>query len=239
VLELNDITKLYGKTRAVSHLNLKLEPGQLFGFIGPNGAGKTTTIKLIVGLLQATEGLITFEGLDIQKEPEKVKAKIGYIPDTPYLYDSLTGREFLRFVGSLFRVEEKSMNHKMGEIIERLEMKDWIDYRISEYSHGMRQKTTFASALLHEPRLLLVDEPMVGLDPKSARIVKEIFREMTGEGKTVFISTHTLSLAEEICSLVGMMNSGKLTALGEVGELKSKAGLRDGTLEEAYLKLTL
>jgi len=238
MLTLQNLTKTYGETVAVSHLNLKIEPGELFGFIGPNGAGKTTTIKLIVGLLQPTAGSVLIDGVDVQRDPEGVKAKIGYIPDSPFLYETLTGREFLYFVGSLFRVNEKRMNQRMEELIDLFEMKDWIDLRIGEYSHGMRQKTTFSSALLHDPLILLVDEPMVGLDPKSARIVKEVFQEMTRKGKTVFLSTHTLSLAEEICSLVGMINRGKLITLGSVDALKARAGSNHGTLEEAYFKLT-
>jgi len=239
MLILKNLTKTYGETQAVSHLNLKVEPGELFGFIGPNGAGKTTTIKLIVGLLRPTEGTVSLDGLDVQRDPERVKAMIGYIPDTPFLYDSLTGREFLRFVGGLFRVEEKKAREKMEELMDLFEMRDWIDSRISDYSHGMRQKTIIASALLHDPKVLLVDEPMVGLDPKSSRIVKGIFLEMTQKGKIVFLSTHTLSLAEEITTRVGMINSGKLVALGSVGELKERAGLQKGTLEEAFFRLTM
>src|SRR3990172_8488325 len=166
MLILKNLTKKYGETPAVSHVNLEIEPGDLFGFIGPNGAGTTTTIKLIVGLLQPSEGTVSIDGIDVQRYPERVKAMIGYIPDTPFLYESLTGREFLRFVGGLFQVVEKKMNEKVEELMDLFDMRDWLDLRIAEYSHGMRQKITFASALLHDPKILLVDEPMVGLDPR-------------------------------------------------------------------------
>ena len=192
-----NVTKKFGLQEAVKNLDLKIEKGELFGFLGPNGAGKTTTIKMIVGLVNPTSGRIKISGKYVDENPEEVKQITGYIPDTPFLYEYLTGREFLYFTGHIYKMEEKELRKRIDHYERLFEMTEWIDLPANEYSHGMKQRIVISSCLIHNPELIVIDEPMVGLDPKSARIVKNILVSLTKAGVTVFLSTHTLSVAEE------------------------------------------
>jgi ABC-2 type transport system ATP-binding protein len=238
IVELKHVTKRFGDTVAVDSLDLSLPPGTLFGFIGPNGAGKTTTIKLITGLLQPTSGRVFVNGIDIRHEPERAKRLIGYVPDNPFLYDVLTGREFLRFVGRLYRMDASLVERRIGELFELFQVGSWGDFRAEEYSHGMRQKIVISAALLHQPKLIVIDEPMVGLDPKSIRLVKRILEYQSRMGTAIFMSTHTLAVAEEISSLVGIIDRGRVIAQGTVAELRRLSRERHRTLEDLYLELT-
>jgi len=210
MLELINLTKKFGNFTAVNNLNLKVNEGDFFGFLGQNGAGKTTTIKMISGLYTATEGRILINGYDIVKDPIKAKSLIGYIPDQPFIYEKLTGREFLYFSGGLYSIPKNVLRNKIDETIEKLKIGDWVDKRTEEYSQGMKQRITIASALLHDPKLLVVDEPMVGLDPQSAVIVKNILKEKADNGSAVFMSTHSLNVAEEICTKIGIIKDGSM-----------------------------
>jgi ABC-2 type transport system ATP-binding protein len=238
IVEMKNVTKRFGETVAVDSLDLSLPPGTLFGFIGPNGAGKTTTIKLLTGLLRPTAGRVYIGGIDIESEPERAKSLIGYVPDNPFLYNVLTGREFLRFVGRLYRMDRSLIERRIGELFDLFEVGSWGDLRAEEYSHGMRQKIVISAALLHGPKLIVIDEPMVGLDPKSIRLVKRIFEHESRSGTAIFMSTHTLAVAEEISSLVGIIDRGRLIALGTVDELQRLSKERHRSLEDLYLELT-
>jgi len=210
IIEMTGLTKRFGKTLAVDSLDLTIDRGELFGFLGPNGAGKTTTIKMITGLVKPTSGSVEVDGHDVQSEPEKAKSVIGYIPDTPYLYDRLTGREFLDLVGGLYDMPKAAVESRIEWLFELFGIEGWGDDFAGEYSHGMRQKIVMASALLHDPELIVIDEPMVGLDPQSQRLVKDVLIELVSRGKTVFMSTHTLSVAAELCTRIGLISKGKL-----------------------------
>jgi len=238
MIRLESVTKQYGEVTAVSNLSLHIEKGELFGFIGPNGAGKTTTIKLIVGLLRPTSGSISVDGTDVQEAPEKAKSKIGYIPDSPYIYQSLTGREFLRFIGDLYGMKDSEIESKTGELFEFMEIGEWADSRAEEYSHGMRQKIVICSALMHDPAVILVDEPMVGLDPKSARKVKETFEVRVQNGTAIFVSTHSLPIAEEICTRVGLIDKGRLVATGTMDDFRKASKRGAKSLEDIYMEIT-
>ncbi len=219
-------------------LSLSVPDGELFGFIGPNGAGKTTTIGMVGGLLSPTSGKVIIDGVDMSKDPVSVKRKIGLIPDRPFLYEKLTGIEFLRFTADLFDVDQKDFNKKSQDLLNLFGLWNRANELIEAYSHGMKQRLIMSAALLHEPRLLIVDEPMVGLDPRGIKMVRNLFRQLADSGVTVFMSTHTLSLAEEICDRIGIINNGKLIATGTIGELKSAARLGQANLEQAFLELT-
>lgn len=222
MIETINLTKRFGSLVAVDRLNLKVESGEIFGFLGPNGAGKTTTIKMLTGLLIPDEGVALIDGLDVQKEPIKAKSIIGFIPDRPYLYEKLTGKEFLEFIAGVYEVD-KNVEKRIEELFEMFELTKWKDELIESYSHGMRQKLVMSSALLHNPLIYIIDEPMVGLDPKSAKIVKEIYQNLAKKGKTIFLSTHSMEIVEKICNRVGIIQNGKLIALGTIEELKTKA----------------
>ena len=232
-----NLTKAFGTKIAVNNLNLDIKRGEVFGFLGPNAAGKTTTIKLLVGLLRPTAGSALICGYDIQKDYLKVKSLISYIPDIPYLYERLTGREFLRFVSEVYLLDEKNGDKKIEKFLEIFNIESVADILIEEYSHGMRQRLVICTALLHNPEVIIVDEPMVGLDPKTSRLVKDVFKESVQKGMTVFMSTHTLSVAEEICDRIGIIDNGNLIAVGTINELRRISGV-DGKLEEIFLKLT-
>ncbi|MCK4986318.1 MAG: ABC transporter ATP-binding protein [Desulfobacterales bacterium] len=238
MIELVKLSKHYGKTRAVDGLDLSVSDGELFGFIGPNGAGKTTTIQMIGGLLSPTSGKVLIDGVDISKDPVAVKRKIGLIPDRPFLYEKLTGTEFLRFTADLFDVDKKEFNKKSDELLNLFGLRDRASELIEAYSHGMKQRLVMSAALLHDPGILIVDEPMVGLDPRGIKMVRNLFRRLADTGVTIFMSTHTLSLAEEICDRIGIINNGKLIATGTIDELKSSARLGQANLEQAFLELT-
>ncbi len=232
-----NLTKDFGSIRAVDNLCLDIPEGELFAFLGPNGAGKTTTIKMLTGLLKPTSGKIFIGGYDIEKDYLKAKALISYIPDAPFLYDKLTGREFLNLVAGLYGLEREE-KRKIPELLDFFGLSSWENRLVEDYSHGMRQKLIMGASLLHHPRLIIIDEPLVGLDPRSARQVKDVLkRKSQEEGVTIFISTHTLSLAEELAGRIGIIDRGRLIALGTVEELKRQAH-SSGKLEETFLKLT-
>lgn len=238
MIKIKNLSKHFGKTKAVNSLTLDVFDGELFTLLGPNGAGKTTTVKMITGLIIPTEGEIQIEGINLLKDPEKAKKKIAYIPDEPFLYPELTGREFVFFVSRLYGMEKETIKERIESLFEIFRVKDWIDLPASEYSHGMRQKVIFIQALIHNPEVMVIDEPMVGLDPVSARTVKKLLRDRVAKGTSVFMSTHSLVLAEEISDRVGVIDQGYLIKKGTVSELKESTGTTDSTLEEIYFKLT-
>ncbi|MGD2126328.1 MAG: ABC transporter ATP-binding protein [Desulfobacteraceae bacterium] len=238
MIKLVNLTKLYKGLRAVDSLHLEVREGVLFGFLGPNGAGKTTTIKMMAGVLKPTAGQIIINGMDISKEPSEVKKCIGFIPDRPFLYEKLTGLEFLQFIAGLYRLNHPpSLQNRITGLLELFELIHWADELIESYSHGMKQRLAMCAALLHKPKVLIVDEPMVGLDPKGARLVKDIFKEQAAQGTTIFMSTHSLEVAQEVCEEVAIIQAGKIIATGTGEDLKKKAGV-DGNLERIFLKLT-
>ena len=237
MLKIIDLTKTFGSVRAIDNLNLEIPQGEIFGFLGPNGAGKTTTIKIMCGLLKSTMGKVLINGYDIQEEPEKTKQMIGLIPDHPFVYHKLTAREFLQFIGNLYKVSSSDQEEKIPELVEMFELTDWIDDLIENYSHGMQQKLVMAGVLLHNPKVIFLDEPMVGLDPKSARLVKEIFFNLSKRGVTIFMSTHTLEIAEKLCHRIGIIQTGKLIALGTKETLQTDAD-PNKNLEDIFLELT-
>ncbi|MEJ2282531.1 MAG: ABC transporter ATP-binding protein [Desulfobacterales bacterium] len=238
MIELNALTKKYGDYTAVDDLNLLVEKGEIFGFIGPNGAGKTTTIKMIGGILAPSSGSVKVAGIDIQKEPEKAKRKIGFIPDRPYLYEKLTGMEFLKFTADLYGVPEDIFSHKALQNLEMFSLADWSNELIESYSHGMKQRLIMSAALLHDPEVIIVDEPMVGLDPVAIMMVKDLFKRLAQTGVTVFMSTHTLTVAEDICERIGVITKGHLIASGTTAELRRQANVSDAALERVFLNLT-
>ena len=237
MLRIEGLTKRYGDHEAVKNLDLHVPAGTVFGFLGPNGAGKTTTMRSIAGLIRPTSGRIIIDGIDTTKDPLATKARVGYIPDRPYLYDRLTGVETMRFVGDLFGLSAELSDERADLLLQRFGIHHVRDALTETYSHGMKQRLALAAALLHAPKVLLVDEPMVGLDPKGARLVKQVLREEAEAGSAVFLSTHSLAVAEEVCDHIGILQLGELIALGSVAELRSKSGV-DSNLEEVFLKLT-
>jgi ABC-2 type transport system ATP-binding protein len=238
MIEIHNLTKRYGDTIAVNKLNLMVEPGEIFGFIGPNGAGKTTTIRIIGGILSPTEGSVTVAGISLADDPVKAKREIGFIPDRPYLYEKLTGMEFMKFSAALYGVDEQLFVGKAHDLLKTFSLWDWSCELIEAYSHGMKQRLIIAAALLHDPRVLIVDEPMVGLDPAGIKLVKTMLRTLACQGTTVFMSTHTLSIAEDICDRVGIIHRGNLIALGSTSELNRTAQVHEADLEEVFLILT-
>lgn len=232
------LSKHFGDNLAVDRLDLAIEPGTFFCFLGPNGAGKTTTIKMLTGLLHPSSGRAVLGGFDITTEPVKAKEILGYVPDHPFLYDKLTGNEFMRFVAGLYRLSEAEYRRRSDSLLEMFELANVADQLIEDYSHGMRQKLSFASCFLHNPGIVIVDEPWVGLDPKNIRFVKNFLRQQCREtGLTVFMSTHTLAIAEEIADLIGIINNGRLQALGAVADIKALHN-RPGSLEDVFLEIT-
>ena len=238
VLEIDNLSKSFGGFRAVDGVSLAVEPGEIFGFLGPNGAGKTTTIKMIAGLLRPDDGVIRINGHDLAAAPEKCKRDTGYIPDRPWLFDKLTGLEYLQFIASLYGLEPDRFTTRSRRCLELFELDRWGDHLIESYSHGMRQKLIMTSMLMLDQPLLVVDEPMVGLDPRAARIVKELLRQQARRGRGVFLSTHSLEIAEELCGRIGIIIQGRLRALGTMAELRDQAGTGRGGLEEIFLELT-
>jgi ABC-2 type transport system ATP-binding protein len=238
MLELRDVRKRYGKFEAVKGIDLTVHRGEIFGFLGPNGAGKTTTIRMVAGVLRPTSGHVLIGGDDLQATPERVKARVGYIPDRPYLYDKLSGGEFLRFVAGLWGREGDAVEARADRLLDLFQLTPWKDELIESYSHGMRQKILISSALIHQPELIVVDEPMVGLDPRSARLLKDLFRAFAGHGGTVFLSTHTLEVAEALCDRIAIISAGEIIALGSMDELRRQAQAGGAHLEEIFLKVT-
>ncbi len=237
-LHIGNLTKRFGKVTAVDRLDLTVNWGEFFGFLGPNGAGKTTTIKLITGLLAADEGRILVGGHDIQKEAEDAKAILGYVPDKPYLYEKLTAREFLRFEAGLFGMQGAEVEERIESLLSLFELSDWGDDLLESFSHGMRQKVLMSGAFIHKPRLFVVDEPMVGLDPKGARLVKKVLTGLCEQGMTIFISTHSLEVAEQLCSRIAIIMEGRILAMGSKEELQQMAKTGNARLEEIFLQLT-
>lgn len=238
MIELERVTRTYGATVAVRELDLSVNRGEIFAFLGPNGAGKTTTIKMLVGLLRPTSGVIRVANLDVVQRPREAKARVGYVPDQPLLYDKLSGREFLQFIADMYSMPPSQAPRAIEQQIEAFGLADFVDQLTESYSHGMKQRLVFASALIHRPAVLVVDEPMVGLDPRSIRLVKDLLRGHATEGTTVFMSTHTLSVAEEMADRIGVIDRGHLLFLGTVDELRGRLSLHDSPLEHLFLKLT-
>ena len=238
MLQIKNIVKKFGFFTAVNGINVHINQGELYGFLCPNGAGKTTTIKMIAGIYAPTSGSISINGIDISKNPVKAKLQIGYVPDQPYLYDKLTGREFLYFSGGLYNLDKKTIQNKIDELVDILKIESWLDKRTEEYSQGMRQRITIASALLHDPKLIVLDEPMVGLDPQSAVLVKKILNQKVSEGASVFVSTHSLSFAEEICSRIGIIKAGVMIYEDKREAIETIKANLNSNFEEVFLELT-
>jgi ABC-2 type transport system ATP-binding protein len=238
MIELKDLTKRYSDIMAVDNINLFIPKGEIFGFIGPNGAGKTTTINMLGGILAPTSGTVAICGINMEEHPEKAKSKIGFIPDRPYLYEKLTGMEFLRFTADLYGVDEDAFLRKAREKLEMFSLTDRSDELIESYSHGMKQRLVMAAALLHDPEVIIVDEPMVGLDPVAINLVKNLFQRLAKQGVTVFMSTHTLKVAEDVCDRIGIIHKGSLIALGTTEDLKRDAHAVEADLEQVFIRLT-
>ncbi|MGB6044281.1 MAG: ABC transporter ATP-binding protein [Pirellulales bacterium] len=238
MIEFENVSRTYGDRLAVDRLNLSVPRGELFAFLGPNGAGKTTSIKMAVGLLRPTEGHIRVCGHDVVEQARKAKQRVSFVPDEPYLYDKLTGREFLRFIADMYGMAPDEADHEVEYQIDYFELTTFVDDLTESYSHGMKQRLVFASAMLHYPEILVVDEPMVGLDPKSIRLVKDLLRRKATEGVTVFMSTHTLAVAEEIGDRIGIINRGRLLFVGTVAQLKDEMARHESSLEQMFLELT-
>ena len=237
LIELHDLCKNYGTKTAVDHVNLNVSGGEVFGFLGPNGAGKTTTIKMIVGLLQPTSGTVKINGYDVQEQSLQAKFSSGYVPDTPNLYSKLSARELLRFVGDLYELKPEKAAERGDELLRLFDLADVRDDLIDSYSHGMQQKIALAAALIHDPKVLVLDEPTVGLDPKSARLIKDMLRQLADRGAAVFLSTHILEIAERMCDRIGIIDHGNLVAVGTMDELRAM-GKGERSLEDIFLALT-
>ncbi|MEW6671751.1 MAG: ABC transporter ATP-binding protein [Thermodesulfobacteriota bacterium] len=238
MIVLENLIKRYGDILAVNKLSVTVPAGQIFGFIGPNGAGKTTTIKMMAGLLSPTSGRVTICGIDMAAQPEQAKVKIGFIPDRPYLYEKLTAMEFLQFTAELYGVDGSGFVDRAEEKLHLFALLDWADELIESFSHGMKQRLIMAAALLHNPQVIIVDEPMVGLDPVAIRMVKNLFKRLAAEGVAIFMSTHTLQVAEDVCDRIGVIHKGSLLATGTTDELRQNASLQGAALEDVFIKLT-
>jgi ABC-2 type transport system ATP-binding protein len=238
------LRKTYGSLVAVDDLELSIEAGEVFGFLGPNGAGKTTTIRMMIGLLEPTSGTVLLGGHDIAKDPEAAKAVTGYVPDQPFLYDKLTGIEFLRFVGGLYGLDRAELETRSADLLDEFVLIERAAELIETYSHGMKQRLALAAALIHRPRILILDEPMVGMDPQGALALRRLLGALAASGVTIFLSTHSLPVAEELCDRIGILDQGRLIALGSLHELRTGSADRsfrepfDDSLEAVFLRLT-
>lgn len=237
-IKLSQLSKVYGQHEAVKQLNLDVKKGELFGFLGPNGAGKTTTIKMMTGLLEPTSGTAEIGNINIWTSPLEAKKNLAYVPDHPNIYPKLTGWEYIQFIASVFQVSEDTYETKAKELLQEFSLLDRADELIESYSHGMKQKIAICGALIHEPDILFLDEPTVGLDPKSARTLKNLLQSLCSKGMTAFISTHILEIAEEMCDRVGIIAEGQMVAQGTMDELRQLEGRTDGSLEDIFLELT-
>lgn len=238
MINLIDLTKVYRGLRAVDKINLEVKQGVIFGFLGPNGAGKTTTLKMMAGIIKPTSGQIVIDGVDLAKHPSRVKRNIGFVPDRPFVYEKLSGLEFLDFIAGLYGMDHlPSVSRQISDLLELFELSHWKEELIESYSQGMKQRLVMCASLLHGPKVLIVDEPMVGLDPKAARLIKQIFKEQAGAGATIFMSTHSLEVAEEVCGEIAIIQAGRIIAKGTADSLKHQAGV-SGNLEHIFLKLT-
>jgi ABC-2 type transport system ATP-binding protein len=238
MIQLFGLTKKYGTFTAVDRVSLRVPKGSLYGFLGPNGAGKTTTLRMIAGILRPTAGQVLIGGDDVAREPLAAKMRLGFIPDRPFVYDKLTGAEFLRFVAGLYGQDGPMVERRLDELLDVFELATWKNELIESYSHGMRQKLIISSALIHRPEVIVVDEPMVGLDPRAARLLKDLFRGFVGRGGTVLMSTHTLEIAEALCDRLAIIQGGRILAAGAMGELRKQHDAGDLGLEDLFLKLT-
>jgi ABC-2 type transport system ATP-binding protein len=238
MIELRNLTKRYGTFCAVNNLNLTVEAGEIFGFLGVNGAGKTTTLRMLAGVLEPTSGSIHIDGYDMASEPEKAKAITGFIPDRPHLYGKLTANEFLHFCAELYKVPRSEIAPRVAELLSEYKLTDWQHELIESFSHGMKQRLATCAALVHRPRLLIVDEPMVGLDPHGAKLLKESLRRYSEAGTTVLLSTHSLNVAEELSDRMAIINRGQIIALGDLAEIRALAGGKEVALEQLFLELT-
>jgi ABC-2 type transport system ATP-binding protein len=238
MISLTQLTKRYGTFTAVDALNLEVPQGELFGFLGPNGAGKTTTLRMIAGILRPTSGSARIGGIDLWADPVRAKAKLGFIPDRPFIYEKLTGAEFLRFVAGLYGQEGAQIEHRGRELMALFDLEDWRDELVESYSHGMRQKLIIASAFVHRPEVIVVDEPHVGLDPKSIKILRDLFVEYTRRGHTIMMSTHTLEVAERLCDRIAIIAGGVIRAQGTMDEIRRDLAQGSEDLEQIFLRLT-
>lgn len=238
MIEFQKVSKAYGRKPAVIGLDLTIPQGELFALLGPNGAGKTTTLKMLVGLLWPDEGRILVCGYDATHQPRESARRLGYVPDEPHLYDKLTGREFLAFLAEMHGLDRRQAAARIEREIGRFELGEFIDQLTESLSHGMRQRIAFAAALLHDPAVLVIDEPMVGLDPRSARLVKDLLRTLADRGTTILMSTHTLAVVEEIADRIGIIHQGRLHFDGTLQALRQRLGQHDGSLERLFLSLT-
>jgi ABC-2 type transport system ATP-binding protein len=238
MIAIDNLVKEYGKFRAVDGVSLEVPGGQIHGFLGPNGAGKTTTIRMIAGLLKPTAGTIVVNGHDLAKEPEAAKASLGFIPDRPFIYEKLTAAEFLRFHAGLYGIDGNGVGARISEMLALFELERWENELVESYSHGMKQRLVMSAAFLHRPKAVLVDEPMVGLDPRGARLIKNVFRRMSERGVAILMSTHTLEVAQEMCDRISIILKGRIIAEGTVDQLRQLAGSEDEQLTPVFLKLT-
>jgi ABC-2 type transport system ATP-binding protein len=238
MIEIAQLTKKYGHFTAVDNIDLVIPRGELFGFLGPNGAGKTTTMRMTAGILRPTSGSIRICGIDLVSDPVGAKSRLGFIPDRPFIYEKLTGIEFLRFVAGLYAQDGPSVERRADELLDVFDLTEWRDELVESYSHGMRQKLIISSAFVHRPEVIVVDEPMVGLDPRAARTLKDLFREYTRRGHTIMMSTHTLEVAQGLCDRIAIIQRGRIRALGSMDELRAHAEDGDAGLEEIFLRLT-
>ena len=237
MIELENLVKHFGDVRAVDGITLTVPKGEFFAVLGPNAAGKTTTIKMVVGLIRPTGGRVRVAGFDVQAQPLEARARLSYVPDFPFLYDKLTPWEFLRFTGQLFRMTDTAIAREADDLVPRFNLEPWLNLPIEGLSHGTRQRVAIASALLHRPEVFVIDEPMVGLDPHHARVVKDTLKERSRQGMTIFLSTHQISVAEEMADRIGIIHQGRLVAMGTAAELRAQAGTH-GALEQAFLSIT-
>jgi len=238
MIEIHDLVKRYGTFTAVDGVSLDVQPGEIHGFLGPNGAGKTTTIRMIAGLLKPTAGRIVVNGHDLASDAEGAKASLGFIPDRPFIYEKLTAGEFLRFHAGLYGIDGNGVGGRVREMLEIFELGRWENELVESFSHGMKQRLVMSAAFLHRPQAVLVDEPMVGLDPRGARLIKDVFRRMSARGVAILMSTHTLEVAQEMCDRISIIMRGKIIARGTVDELRALAGDPDQHLTDVFLRLT-
>lgn len=238
MIQLIDLRKQFGNLVAVDGINLEVHSGEVFGFLGPNGAGKTTTIKMMAGLIKPTSGKVVIDGWNLTEHPNRAKKVVGFIPDRPFLYEKLTALEFLTFIAGLYNLSSNGVEGKIDYLFGLFGLTDWKHELIESFSHGMKQRLVMASALVHEPKLIIVDEPMVGLDPKGAKLVKDVFRGFCAKGGTIFMSTHTLEIAEEVCDRIAIIQQGKIITVGNMKELREQTGSDGKKLESVFFKLT-
>ena len=238
MIAIHDLVKRYGTFTAVNGVTLEVASGEIHGFLGPNGAGKTTTIRMVAGLLKPTSGSVVVNGHDLARDPERAKASLGFIPDRPFLYEKLTAGEFLRFHGGLYGLNGAAFGGRVHDMLELFELARWENELVESFSHGMKQRLVMCAAFLHRPQAVLVDEPMVGLDPRGARLIKDVFRRMSARGVAILMSTHTLEVAQEMCHRISIIQKGRIIAHGTVDEVKQLAGGADEHLTSVFLKLT-